>query len=100
MPKDEAAGLYPQPLPGPGAAGAAKVGVDDQALLPIAADVVAGADRRDRSAGEVVAQEPSASKMRLAPGISPGLSASWVQATLPSSSTRTRVRLAKPICST
>lgn len=100
MSENEPARLFLQALPDTGAAGTAEVGVDDQALLPIAADVILRLDGWDRGAGEIVAQEARASKMTLAPGISPGLSASWVQATLPPSSTRTSVRLAKPIFST
>jgi hypothetical protein len=59
--------------PGPirGAMRAAEVGVDDQ-LRPLAANVIVGAEWRDRGAGQV-SQAPSASKITLAPGASPGL---------------------------
>ena len=69
MAEDEPAGTILEPLPGAGAVRTAEVGVDDDPALPLAANMVVGADRRNRGAGEVVAQEASASKMRLAPGI-------------------------------
>jgi hypothetical protein len=48
-----------------------EVGVEDR-LLALAANVIAGAEGRDRGAGQV-RQAPSASKITLAPGASPGL---------------------------
>lgn len=83
--------------PGRGAVRAAQVGIDDQ-LGTVAAPVILRADWRDRGAGQLGCQE-SASKIRLAPGISSGVGDSWTHSTVPSSSTRTSERLACPVCS-
>ena len=69
------------------------VAVDDhQPALP--AHVVGGADRGQRGGAEVA--RCSASKIRLAPGRSPGESASWLQRTVPSGSMTTSARCGKP----
>ncbi len=83
--------------PGRGAVRAAEVGVDDQ-LGTIATVMVLGAGGRDRGAGQLRGQE-SASKIRLAPGISSGVGDSWTHSTVPSSSIRTSERLAWPTLS-
>ena len=84
---------------------ALEVGVDDderRAGRP--AHVVAGRDGRRRRGAQVAhgggqpaaAGDASASKMRLAPGRSPGESATWLQRTVPSGSTITSARCGKP----
>jgi hypothetical protein len=78
--------------PSRGAVGAAEVGVDDQ-LRALTAAMVLRSDRGNRSAGQLGRQE-SASKIRLAPGISSGVGDSCTHSTLPSSSMRTSERLA------
>lgn len=80
--------------PGRGAVGATEIGVDDQ-LGTIAAAMILGPGGRDRGAGQLGRQE-SASKIRLAPGISSGVGDSCTHSTVPSSSTRTSERLAWP----
>lgn len=83
--------------PGRGAVRTAKVGVDDL-LGTLAAPMVLWAGGRDRGAGQLWRQE-SASKIRLAPGISSGVGDSYTHSTVPSSSTRTSERLLWPLSS-
>jgi len=80
--------------PGGGAVRTAQVGVDDQ-LRPGAAPMIVRSGRRDRGAGQLGRQE-SASKIRLAPGISSGVGDSCTHSTVPSSLTRTSERFAWP----
>ena len=84
--------------PGGGAVRAAEVGVDDQ-LGPLPPAVILRPSRRDRGAGQFGGQLASASKIRLAPGISSGVGDSCTHSTMPSSSTRTSERLAWPTLS-
>lgn len=81
--------------PSGGAVRTAEVGVDDQ-RGSLATTMILGADRRNRGAGQLGRQE-SASKIRLAPGISSGVGDSCTHSTMPSSSTRTSERLAWPV---
>jgi len=83
--------------PGRGAVRATEVGVDDL-LRAAATPVVLRPGRRDRRASQIRRQE-SASKIRLAPGISSGVGDSWTHSTTPSSSIRTSERLACPTLS-
>ncbi len=87
--------------PGGCAVGAAEVGIDDEQLA-IAARVVVAARWRDGGAGQLAAQastDASASKIRLAPGISNGVDDSCAHSTVPSSSISTSERLAWPVAS-
>ncbi len=79
--------------PSRGAVRATEVGIDDQ-LRPLAPPVVVRTRGRHRGAGQLGGQLLSASKIRLAPGISSGVGDSYAHSTVPSSSTRTRERLA------
>jgi len=84
--------------PRPGAARTCQVEVDDRPRARTA-DVIAGTDRRDRCAAEVLVQAAEASrasKIRFAPGTSSGVGAAYDQATSPSEPTRTSERLACP----
>jgi hypothetical protein len=76
----------------------AEIGVDDQ-HRPFATTVILGPCGRHRGAGQLGGQLLSASKIRLAPGISSGVGDSCTHSTVPSSSTRTSERLAWPIFS-
>ncbi len=80
--------------PGGGTVRTAEVGVDDQ-LRSTAATMIVRSGRRDRGAGQLGRQE-SASKIRLAPGISSGVGDSCTHSTVPCSPTRTSERLAWP----
>lgn len=84
--------------PSRGAVRATEIGVDDQ-LRPLAAPVILRPWRRHGGAGQLSGQRLSASKIRLAPGISSGVGDSYTHSTVPSSSTRTSERLAWPIFS-
>jgi hypothetical protein len=81
--------------PGRGAVRAAQVEIEDH-LGPVAANVVAVADRRNGGAGELGVQRSRASKIRFAPGISRSDSEACDHSTVPSGPTRTRERLLKP----
>lgn len=88
-------------LPGGGAVRAGEVGVDDQQLA-LAAYVIVVAGRRDGGAGQLAGQastDASASKIRLAPGISSGVGDSCTHSTVPCSSISTSDRLAWPVAS-
>lgn len=83
--------------PGGGTMRATEVGVDDP-LGTVAAAMIPWTDRRDRGAGQLWRQE-SASKIRLAPGISSGVGDSCTHSTVPSSPIRTSERLLWPLSS-
>lgn len=53
VPKDEAAGVFAKPLPVGSAVRAAEVGVDDDPLLPLTANVVVRPNRGDRGTAEI-----------------------------------------------